>query len=114
METQSLKRIKILATTNMTEQELYHSQAKSCCTLNPCSCVCHVKQEKDEWEEELQILHKNHRLIRDIQKQSYSDGFEEGRRHRDDIPMGASQWLNHGEKYGYDKYFRQQGAEVPN
>lgn len=23
----------------------------------------------------------------------------------EDVPMGASQWLNHGKKYGYYEYF---------
>jgi hypothetical protein len=23
-----------------------------------------------------------------------------------DVPMGVSQWINHGEKYGYDKFFK--------
>lgn len=27
-------------------------------------------------------------------------------KHSLDLPMGASQWLNHGRKYGYVDYFR--------
>lgn len=27
------------------------------------------------------------------------------------LPMGASQWRNHGEKYGYDKYFEEQAEQ---
>jgi hypothetical protein len=29
-----------------------------------------------------------------------------------DTPMGVSQWMAHGKKYGYDKYFRNKAIEA--
>lgn len=35
-----------------------------------------------------------------------SDILEEYKKVLDNLPMGVSQWRNHGEKWGYDKYFK--------
>lgn len=55
--------------------------------------------ERDERCETMQIIHANC---------DYNMGFEEGRKHRDNVPMGASQWKNHGKKFGYWSYFEQE------
>lgn len=36
-----------------------------------------------------------------------SCGCEYEQEKADDLPMGLSNWINHGKKWGYDKYFNE-------
>lgn len=40
-----------------------------------------------------------------------SDILEEYKKVLDNLPMGVSQWRNHGEKWGYGEYFKKQNEK---
>lgn len=88
-----------------------------------------VVPQQEDWEKELQDMlsffaptgktreqlpngtkvSPNHATIVNFvrqQREQVAEDFREAR-----IPMGASQWRNHGEKFGYDLFFIEQAKE---
>ena len=80
---------------------------------NELPCPCHTP-EKNDWEKEMRDKYNNGyfystSLLIDYVRQLLIKEEIKWRKiikdNWENPPMGVSQWRNHGEKYGYDKFF---------
>lgn len=58
-------------------------------------------------QEQYDIVHNKALAIEEIEAKARAEGYEDGRKIRDDVPMGVSQWKNHGDKWHYTEFWEE-------